>query len=594
VQRETARVTKFRINVVGEKGKGKGVAEKGKGKCKGHGSVKRKARTLDDTLDDEDVNGSGKRKARTLDDALDDEDVNNIVDLCEDGSQTAESIHEEAKQDNERLKKSEVMEEPKEVDIYLDSFLGESRRSDTRICLVDIPGMNDVKMKSVYKQWVNDNWSTFDCVVLVMDATHGVDTSDAVDVLALVEANCRKIRDLPVIILCNKVDDPCSEELIKVVSSIQEKIQDTFNVDDLKVALDEFLEKRKNGELVQFQGPFFLPISAQYALLYHSANCATLGLDEFKEFPFHLIDKFGLDEVGKHKWKSLKTEDEKYEKAYEELKDPGLFRERLQATNFDKTIDLLSFTICGCDVQTQLIGAQLDFTMSTSAKRNVMDVLRDIHKKKVAIGAPIDTLPPFFWKTYKECEDDAFEKLTGPGAVNYLEQPMNLLIDYHRFATNVEWPEEAEAMVEKLVALVRRQMKWVLDLVYDQESIPSGAFASNSMRHSSRHGHLPTWESISLDDWTTILDSILLLSCRRSFCEEFGKEYIEMHKVIRNISSQMQTGRAAACVTPPMVTVPESPANKNHWGHLIWMFCNFREGETEEAPEEVAEEAAEV
>jgi hypothetical protein len=100
---------------------------------------------------------------------------------------------------------------------------------------------------------------------------------------------------------------------------------------------------------------------------------------------------------------------------------------------------------------------------------------------------------------------------------------MTLLIEYHRFATNVEWPEEAEAMVEKLVALVRRQMKWVLDLVDEQESIPSGAFASTSMRHSSRHGHLPTWESISLDDWTTILESILLLSGYRSFCEEFGK-----------------------------------------------------------------------
>jgi GTPase Era involved in 16S rRNA processing len=99
-------------------------------------------------------------------------------------------------------------------------------RNDTNLYLVDIPGVNDVKMKQVYKKWVNDNWITFDCVILVMDATHGVDTADPVDLLTLVEANCRKIRDLPVIILCNKIDDPCNEELNKAAACIQVQIQD--------------------------------------------------------------------------------------------------------------------------------------------------------------------------------------------------------------------------------------------------------------------------------------------------------------------------------------------------------------------------------
>jgi GTPase SAR1 family protein len=557
VQRETAIITKFRINAVGEKGK-----RNGDGK----------------------VNGNGKRKARELDV----ENEYSIVDLCDDGSRTAESIHDEVKQDNEQARKTETMEEPKVVDINLDGFLGE-HRDDTSLCLIDIPGLNDVKMKSTYKKWVNDNWSTFDCVILVMDVT-GVGTSDPVELLKLAETNCRETRDVPIIVFCNKVDD-CSEDLTEAVSSIQAEIQEIFNVGDRKVALKEFLEKRNNYEPVQLPSPVFLPISAQYALLYHSAKCASLGLDEFKEFPFHLIDKFGLDEVGKHKWKSLKSEDEKYEKAYEELQDPGLFQERLQATNFDTATDLLSFTICGCDVQTQLIGAQLDFAMSKSAQHseNIMDVLRDIHKKKVALGAPIDTLPPFFWKAYKECEDDAFERLIGPGDVKTLEPPMALLIDYHRFATDVENAEEAEAMLEKLVTLVRRQINWILDLVHEQESSASGAFGSTATRHSSRHGHPTTWESISLDDWTTILDSILLLSCDRSFCEEFGKEKIEIHKVIRRICGYMQAGRATTCTPTPKVTVPEFPANPDHWGHLIWMFCNFMEEKTEPEPESYSE-----
>jgi hypothetical protein len=63
-----------------------------------------------------------------------------------------------------------------------------------------------------------------------------------------------------------------------------------------------------------------------------------------------------------------------------------------------------------------------------------------------------------------------------------------------------------------------------------------------------------------------------------------------MNKVIRKCS-HMQAGRAAACVTPPMMTVPGSPANENHWGHLI---CNFIEGVPEELAEEVAEKEDEV
>jgi GTPase Era involved in 16S rRNA processing len=156
VQRETAIITKFRINVVGEKGKRKGK-----------------------------VNGKGKRKARELDV----ENEYSIVDLCDDGSRTAESIHDEVKQDNEQARKTETMEEPKVVDINLDGFLGE-HRDDTSLCLIDIPGLNDVKMKSTYKKWVNDNWSTFDCVILVADATHGV---VSIQVTSWISCRCSRL-----------------------------------------------------------------------------------------------------------------------------------------------------------------------------------------------------------------------------------------------------------------------------------------------------------------------------------------------------------------------------------------------------------------
>lgn len=67
-----------------------------------------------------------------------------------------------------------------------------------------------------------------------------------------------------------------------------------------------------------------------------------------------------------------------------------------------------------------------------------------------------------------------------------------------------------------------------------------------------------------------------------------------MQKMFREICSYMQAGRAAACVPPPMVTVPESPSNKDYWVHLIRMFCNFKEQVAGEAVEEEDEEEAET
>jgi hypothetical protein len=62
--------------------------------------------------------------------------------------------------------------------------------------------------------------------------------------------------------------------------------------------------------------------------------------------------------------------------------------------SFDK-LRLLSFYICGCYVQTQLIGALDSFILRRQKHGSVMDVLRDGEKSRYR--APIDTLP-FFWK----------------------------------------------------------------------------------------------------------------------------------------------------------------------------------------------------
>jgi GTPase SAR1 family protein len=84
-------------------------------------------------------------------------------------------------------------------------------RNDTKLVLVDIPGVNDVGSTDRYVNYVNDNWDTLDCVVVVLDVFQSVQEQAAL--LHLVQENLATNKDIPIIIVCNKVDDPSNEEV---------------------------------------------------------------------------------------------------------------------------------------------------------------------------------------------------------------------------------------------------------------------------------------------------------------------------------------------------------------------------------------------
>jgi predicted GTPase len=79
-------------------------------------------------------------------------------------------------------------------------------RKDTKLTIVDVPGLNEAGTKAVYKEYVSDKWDTFDCVVVVMDAEKGVNTEEQVELLHVVKDNLKEKKSVPVIVLCNKVE----------------------------------------------------------------------------------------------------------------------------------------------------------------------------------------------------------------------------------------------------------------------------------------------------------------------------------------------------------------------------------------------------
>lgn len=117
--------------------------------------------------------------------------------------------------------KNEIQE--KTFDIELKDPLCEMRK-DTKLVLVDIPGVNEAGSNKVYLDYVNDTWDTFDCVIVVLDAKHGANTEEQVNLLQQVNSNLSDKKKVPVVILCNKVDDPDDEEMKVLVDEVRSEV----------------------------------------------------------------------------------------------------------------------------------------------------------------------------------------------------------------------------------------------------------------------------------------------------------------------------------------------------------------------------------
>ena len=94
---------------------------------------------------------------------------------------TADSTLKEIAEDNAVFRESDEIHE-KFFDIELSEVFC-NMRNDTRLVLVDIPGTNEANTGAKYKEYVEQKWNTFDCVVLVMDGRTGINTEEQVELL---------------------------------------------------------------------------------------------------------------------------------------------------------------------------------------------------------------------------------------------------------------------------------------------------------------------------------------------------------------------------------------------------------------------------
>ncbi|CAB9517478.1 expressed unknown protein [Seminavis robusta] len=486
---------------------------------------------------------------------------------------------------NQSLRGTRKIEE-KHFNVELEEPLC-TTRNDTSLVIVDVPGLNEADSDSIYVKYVEDNWKSFDCVVVVMDARQGVNTEEQISLLKLVTKNLSSKKDIPTIILFNKVDEPDDSQQAMMVQEARQKIQEMFSVGCRKESLGTLL-RTTNGpsEIPSDAYPVFLATSAIHAFFYRTASLLTF--EEFKnKFDSELIDMIGREEVGRFRWKKL-SEDEKYEAVYESVRADTNYQERLEATNFDKFLSILSVAVGGVDNQGRILEKQLDVAVESLMENDgiSVSVLRSIHDKSLVLGKNLSHLKRHFWKLYKRSKEKATKAFVDELEVKPLASAAKLLSTYFSFARALGWREEENLIRTEVCKLVKVQ----LGTIANKQGLKRFQGNLCGPCYTRSTANKKTWESLSLSDWLALLGSILIMAYNRDFCENFSHENIllsqlkgrfisclHLWQIPCDCSTCLQVSVVAAARSKMKIEVPDNLADEEHWGHVAWKCCKLLE-----------------
>mmetsp|Transcript_15008 Transcript_15008/g.32341 ORF Transcript_15008/g.32341 Transcript_15008/m.32341 type:complete len:703 (-) Transcript_15008:352-2460(-) len=634
--------------------------------------------------------GSGSSKD---DSSMDWQNVDNSTAAsAEDSSESsyvdAEDTLKETTADNAKLRESNELQE-RTFDIELDEPLLKDMREDTRLVIADIPGINEAGTSKLYLDYVEKTWDTYDAMVVVMDAGLGVNTDEQVDLLKFVKKNIDEKKQVPVIIVCNKVDDPDDEELMALVKEARNEVEKIFRVDDRTKALEAIT----TGDMNTYGGklsPAFLPASFENAFLYRSAS--RLQLSELKRLDKVYIDKIGHEEVGKYKWKKL-SEEKKYELVHQVVSDPAQYNERLEASNFDTLLDILQFFLGGKKTQEGIIEKQLEVALTKlTVSDGITEQLTAVFDRSAALGKDTSHLEAKFWSLYRPFHQSSFQRFyNDPSRVTDMHAPMKELIAFaqglqkklSRDSSGVAEGIGKKKIIDAMKDLIRQQINVILEkeagwvpteLPNNNGASPpsyrahwtwNGSYwynsASGRSDYTSKDYHpedtfpdswvwhdetckwksqysgkeiegthdknpankpfppLSSWEDMSPRDWSTVASSILILSGRKAFYENFGQEIADLewmartgnvnqcfnkpegycftckttcgygpqdggHIIMQPYASWMKGTYVNGVFTPDdkrkydrvvQIKVPDNISDPSHWGHLSWLFCEF-------------------
>jgi GTPase SAR1 family protein len=450
-------------------------------------------------------------------------------------TRSAKSIFQEISLDNIQLRESETVVE-KTFDIQLTTELVPMMK-DVQLVFVDIPGINEANAEHKYTNYVSQKWETFDMVVVVMDAKQGVNTEDSVFLLNLVKENNKTYKDIPVIILCNKVDDLDDEEQMDMVTEARKEVEKIFQVPCRQKALESVLQGDSKTSIQT--SPVFIPISAIHAYTLQSASL--MNRDAFIDFDKDLLEKLGREQVGRRRWNKM-SEQEKLDEAFEIIKEYHV--QGIKDCNFDKFLSSISYFIGGEAKQLAILDNQIKTFLSSISERpptagKISDAVKQAYEKskglaalskdKVSILSGARDPAKIFWTAFSKLEDKAFDdfKNAWPTGFDKLAGPMEELESYCRIVVLKDWNDDVSTVLGNMKKYLRRIFAFLIERQALDRTKNKWDSIEDFYLAKDTKGMTP-------QDWSLIWGSYCIMGHNRHFCEDFGKEKILFERMAQD------------------------------------------------------------
>ncbi len=199
----------------------------------------------------------------------------------------------------------------------------------------DIPGLNDARTKNIYYSYLDDNFTKFNLVVLLVDIHSGLNTSDEIDIVNFITTHTKYELDtnkkqIYTLVVVNKADDMQLDEeeqgdTLKLTGELSEMFEQVE-----KTIKTEF---NKHDILNHLIG--IIPLCAIDAYLYRMVQKHG---NKFKLSPEQIL-KIGINENGK-KFSTLKPAIQE-KKVYEILNDNNFINTMIKLSGFSRLESIL-------------------------------------------------------------------------------------------------------------------------------------------------------------------------------------------------------------------------------------------------------------
>lgn len=193
-----------------------------------------------------------------------------------------------------------------------------------KICMYDIPGLNDARTKNVYYDYLRDNFHKFNIILFVVDIQSGLNTSDEMDILFFLIENINKHKtqsnkNICMLTIINKADNmQLNGQKLEVLGELGEMYEQTLNT-----IIQEFFKKKIEQNLLGC-----IPICGLDSHLYRMIR----KFQDINKLTDENVLRIGINEEGSKFRKYNKQEQRKM--VEEKIRNPNFVNDMLTLSGF--------------------------------------------------------------------------------------------------------------------------------------------------------------------------------------------------------------------------------------------------------------------